>query len=372
MKELGKKVGKQAKEEDQKRREEERERQARQHSYDYWRVLHAVYLELNRTLGWEDDQGYEARELYSELDREDYPEEERELVRRFEEWAWDASSDGLELSKILNLDSRTKNWLKRNCENWPRWLHKAQNAIRISDTLERQINYRLAQIILDLLQSNFLGLYGEIEGVCAEDEASYEAIYRTFILEKIPYTDNDSRFPKVKRQALQRMRAELDEAKGYLDTLEPAKPKRFPFKWITENRAIMANLSRKGNRHMLKIYELLMDQRMSFTTTRDKLDGMVENQHAPVPVQPNHDLIKRETGLKANTQVGDYLREMAYQGIIERYGLDGERGQMLYQIGDWKQGNARFPRPVYWLKDTPEMRRALREFWTNRPRQSGQ
>jgi len=37
-------------------------------------------------------------------------------------------------------------------------------------------------------------------------------------------------------------------------------------------------------------------------------------------------------------------------------------GQVIFSIGTWVQGKSKFPKPVYFLKNTPEMVRALATF----------
>ena len=349
-------------------KKQRREACERQYPDNYWKILCAVDADLRRVFennrtGW----GYEEQEYYQSLGKDQYPDTEKELVQLFEQFMGDSDS-GLDLQRFFNLHDKTKAWLRKRCNNWKRHQDRAKKALAISGTTTRQLHTRLAQLTLEILNERFYDLKREICHLLGieDNELDLETTWRIFFLQGPPYTNNDKRYIKVRKEALKAKRKELEEEHKYLDRLEPTLTRAFPWKWIQENQSIMENLSRKGNRHFLKMYDMLMEQRIRFSDSTYYFDTYIhEDDLLPVLVKPIFPLIEKETGCDTNT-VRRYIREMAYQGIIRRFVKDGERGQVIFEIGRWIKGNAAFPKPVWFLKNTPEIRQALKDFDANR------
>jgi hypothetical protein len=116
----------------------------------------------------------------------------------------------------------------------------------------------------------------------------------------------------------------------------------------------MGNLNEKGNRHFLGLYKMLMEKRI-----KNAEEG------TPVLVKPDYDLIELRLGLRRQ-DAWRHLREMCRLGIIKKANMDGERGEMIYQIGTYEQEKSKFPKPTYWVQNTPDMVKALTEFDANR------
>lgn len=76
----------------------------------------------------------------------------------------------------------------------------------------------------------------------------------------------------------------------------------------------------------------------------------------------NFEKMEEVIGLKSDP-LRKHLQELERIGVLKNLGKDGPRGQLIYALGYWLPvPNKPFPRPVYFLKDTPQMKIALRDF----------
>lgn len=78
----------------------------------------------------------------------------------------------------------------------------------------------------------------------------------------------------------------------------------------------------------------------------------------------NLDFVKMGNALELKPDpLRKHLQEMERIGILKKFGKDGPRGQLIYALGYWLPvPNSPISRPVYFLKDTDDMRKALRDF----------
>jgi hypothetical protein len=207
----------------------------------------------------------------------------------------------------------------------------------------------LGAILLELAQADtkFCDLYH------AEDWDEFEA-HDIFLNQQTPFLTRDSRFIKIRNKGISLFQSESRHYCTQLERHRLKNKREFPPMWIKTNKGIWINLNKKKNRHFLSLYEILMDSRI---TPGEKAN--------PVLVKPDYDLIEQKLKIMKK-QVDCYLREMQRWEIIKRDHREGEGGPWFYSLGIWMQGKNRTPRPIYFLKETPEMKHALIHFDASR------
>ena len=250
------------------------------------------------------------------------------------------------IRKVVNTDDEWgSTWIEDQLDTWNNCIGKTKAAAQISVTVNVLVYHRLAEILLELVKGN--------AKVCDTFRPDWEwhEIIEMFFLKAWPYTDRDTCFRKIRNKAIEIVSNVLffvlDQ---YLPGLKVKTERRFPYNWMTSNKKILRSLNKKGNRHFIGLYKILMEERMG-----PAKDG------GSVLVKPNYDLIEKRIGLESR-YVRRYLREMCHAGILKKQHKDGKCGQMVYEIGKWVQGRSRFPKPVYFLKNTPSMMNTLNTF----------
>jgi hypothetical protein len=282
----------------------------------------------------------------------DESELESDIVEVVQDWLREADEDAL--PRILRLDKRTRRWLSDRIEGWKGLEQRALQVSPVPGRILRAVNSVLCEFICEQLEHhNNLDFWETY----FDEGPEVETVWETFFGDEWANDRaQDTRFKKLRNKAVQELRQALPDLAKYLDSLEIKDKRGWPPKWMGQ-KGIRANLKRKGNRHFVELYGMLREDRKK---AGDAQDG------DPVLVKPDFEAIGRRTGL-SQRQVNRYLAEMARWGIVEKKGRDGERGQMLYSMGYWAKGRSKFPRPVYWLKNTPRMVEALKRFDTNYP-----
>lgn len=162
--------------------------------------------------------------------------------------------------------------------------------------------------------------------------------------------NSDARFLKARNKAIQQFRDELPRLDLLLSRSRMKSTREFPPIWIKSNKGIMRNLNKRGNQHFLPLYEILMESRIK-----------QNEKGTPVMVLPDYALIEKKTGLKRKYAYR-YIREMCRWEIIKKDHREGRTGPVVYSLGQWMPGKGKTPRPIYFLKETPKMKKALIEF----------
>jgi len=124
-----------------------------------------------------------------------------------------------------------------------------------------------------------------------------------------------------------------------------------------------------------EVYRLLWKTTIPFKQTskqmeRYGIDLIKEENSAGVKVERyavlvivNHSRMNRELGLSAKSNTGQkYIKEFCRAGILKEVGKRGRRRQKIYAIDVWVTFGIDTFRRNPFLKDTPAMRKALREF----------
>ncbi len=324
-----------------------------------FKALCAVAHDCNKTL-WREIHfcfGYEQEE-----DPGSFREEIIECVQ-----AWILEhlySD--KIGRILDLDQKTRRWLSNNgVAYWHDALCLAKKPTGlIPKTLANAAKVAVCESIIEQICS--LGNGDLQEMLFGDERPTIKDIQEVFFVQYAEFSE-DIRFKKLRNKAIQDVRKAVEHLPKLLDQLEVKDKRSFPPKWIKGSKAIMDNLKKKGNRHFLELYWLLKEGRVRHTGTIEltqKRRWKGEGGKLPVLSKADYHQAKKETGLEAQ-QVRRYLQEMVRHGIVKKMGKDGVGGQVVYSLGYWAKGYAKFPRPVFYLKQTQKMKEALRNFDAN-------
>lgn len=174
-------------------------------------------------------------------------------------------------------------------------------------------------------------------------------------------------YVEVKQEALDDLRRECKEDLRYR---EPWKP----LKWMYNDPDIAHILD---TTKFTKVYRLLLDNTLprkkclllmerygvGYIIERNTKTGVAQ-QRVPVLLKVlDYSRMNRELGLSEGSRtIYKYIREFCERSILRDVGKRGERGQKILAIGTWvPSGINKFRRNPF-LKDTPEMRKALRKF----------
>ena len=145
-----------------------------------------------------------------------------------------------------------------------------------------------------------------------------------------------------------------------------------PLKWMLGDPVIAQMLVRT---RFAEVYGLLWKNTVPLKKTSELMErygiGSIKDvsgegrevERYPVLVIVNHGRMNRELRLSAKSNtVQKYIKEFCRAGILKVVGKRGRHGQKIYAIGTWVPFRIdRFRRKPF-LKDTLEMRKALREF----------
>jgi hypothetical protein len=136
-----------------------------------------------------------------------------------------------------------------------------------------------------------------------------------------------------------------------------SKPKpKFGFhsEWFRKDKLIMKNLSRKKNKHLFRIGEIIQDSHIQ--------QG---NKDEPVLSEIPYEKIQQELGISI-LNIKHYLRAMERWELIKKTNhRTKERGAFLWSLGTWLEvqtRNGTRRRPLYFVMQSPEVKRKLREF----------
>lgn len=145
-----------------------------------------------------------------------------------------------------------------------------------------------------------------------------------------------------------------------------------PLKWMLSDSTIAQVLARTK---FAEVYGLLWKTTVPFKQTsklmeRYGIDLIKEENSKGVKVERyavlvivNHSRMNRELGLSAKSNTGQkYIKEFCRAGILREVGKRGRHGQKIYSIGTWVPFDIDSFRRKPFLKDTPSVREALREF----------
>ena len=229
-----------------------------------------------------------------------------------------------------------------------------------------------AQRLVQLIDKIGKGLVPELTGkemrqaICQLFFEDHEGIMLKGGLKEIPPNSgvykNAFQFKKIRNMAIAGVQKEL---KSRIKFLEKYKLNRFPLKWMQNDSLISANMSKKGNRLFYPVFESLTEHKMPYSESRGFHSAHVSIDSPtvanPIIVHVSQKQLANRFDSDTATMNRIFL-EMALYGIIQPYkGLNG-KSQSFYVIGRWSHVRNKKPRPIYFLKDSPKMRRALRCF----------
>jgi len=157
---------------------------------------------------------------------------------------------------------------------------------------------------------------------------------------------------------------------------------RFPLGWMENQVKIMANMERKGNRLFFPLINALckiaLDKKKSEKVMREiniqpmevvtmnkktKDETIRKRPYVLLPPLTNNIIVGLAESLGVSVDpVYRTIREMTRRGIIKKVGRVGKGGGRLYAVGLWTPFKEGKFRAAYFLKNSPEMRQALREF----------
>ncbi|WP_320045163.1 hypothetical protein [uncultured Desulfobacter sp.] len=229
-----------------------------------------------------------------------------------------------------------------------------------------------AQRLVQLIDKIGKGLVPELTGkelrqaICQLFFEDHEGLMLKGGLKEIPpgagVYKNTWQFKKIRNMALNKFQQEL---KSRIKFLEKYKINRFPLKWMQNDSLIAANMSKKGNRLFYPIYEHLVEHRMPFAESRgfNNANISVDSPQVTNPIIVHAS--QKQMAVRFNsdsTTLNRIFQEMVLYGILLPYKGRNGKTQSYYVIGRWSHVRNKNPRPIYFLKDSPKMRRALRNF----------
>jgi len=142
----------------------------------------------------------------------------------------------------------------------------------------------------------------------------------------------------------------------------------WPTKWILNSVTIMRNLELKKNRWFFPLMNYLCESRLDPTRSRKvanhigvggyNVDGKVRDY--VILQRPNRKKIADKVGM-SQTVLKRYLKELVHWGILKDLGKYGSNQPKVYAIGYYQSFNLGV-KPIWFLKESPEMKKALREF----------
>jgi len=134
--------------------------------------------------------------------------------------------------------------------------------------------------------------------------------------------------------------------------------------WIRDNGKIRANLSKRRNCGLLPMMEFLAETQIPFLLSRRyrkiEIEGKMEYR---VLVRPDIPGISKRIN-RAESQVIKYITGAVRAGFLRRFGTKHRGSFLVLGYHDFYKDKEGQPKrcPIYFLKDTPEIREALRTF----------
>jgi hypothetical protein len=189
--------------------------------------------------------------------------------------------------------------------------------------------------------------------------------------------EDEEKRPKMRREAVrfyvEGKKSALDDwYEKYEEELRFREPWG-PLKWMTNDPAIkhMLNTTKFGDVYRLlwkstmprKKTLLLMERYgVPYIKEINKKKGVVEERVPVLLEELDLGRMNRELRFSARSHtVYKYVRQFCRAGILREVGKRGERGRRIYAMGAWVPFSIDSFRRKPFLKDTPEMRKALRK-----------
>lgn len=191
--------------------------------------------------------------------------------------------------------------------------------------------------------------------------------------------DNDSAV-KTREKILSSIGNQLSEyVEAFHNTFSVVKKENkslWPTAWMENDKKIKVMMEKRT--HFIPLMNYLCSCQLGY---QDAEELMQRRGIEPYQAEMNNDDKKRTVdriyvllqkldfekmeeviGLKPDP-LRKHLQELEKIGVLKNLGKDGPRGQLIYALGYWLPvPNKPFPRPVYFLKDTPQIKKALRDF----------
>lgn len=315
-----------------------------------------IYKELKKVGGIELD-GYDLDGLYRDCDEGHLSRCRSAIINGFREWMREEETDDTQKVKIHQLSDKAKRWLKENVLGWSEFYQKARQIKAplpndIKHYLKHLLGYRAVPTIsqIEIYQPNF-------ENHQPTSQQAFQLIF-----EPEPILEDDYKLKRIRKKLLRELKEQLVLAPIWLDQEFEEKTGGWPTAWMRRDKRIMDNLNQKGNRRFFELVSFLFQSgsymRSPVSEQLASERGWESNLVLLIP-----DYRKIEAKLSISKQIArKYLQEMARWGMIQKLGKTDKNGQAVYAIGRWVKGGSAFPKPVFYLKDTKEMRDALRAF----------
>lgn len=289
------------------------------------------------------------------------------------DFAWrlslsDEVEDPVLISKIKALPDLTHKFLKQHVPDW--WSFKRG--------IEKRIPYVPLNTALNRLAKVWKALASDAEYKCtwnmndsATEGCNTDDLYEAFAC----LIENGS--TAQKREVLE---SHIILVSDYLEGLRNSvaaelggkkkkdKDKLWPTDWMKKDKKIMEMLQKHQHFAQLMIY--LCTHHFNY---KESQMGMQQREIAPyqtgdkkdktyILLQLDMGKMEKEVGLSAKP-LYKYIQELVRIGAMKKLAKDGPRGQYIYALGYWSPvPGETYHRTVWFLKNTPAMRKSLREF----------
>ena len=171
---------------------------------------------------------------------------------------------------------------------------------------------------------------------------------------------------KILKQALDACKQINNDENKEFSSMVPKNTVKYPLGWMEKDKQITDTMAKKGNRFFYDILNYLDNNKIVYDESID----IIESKGWPtdaILVEINRETIGEKFKIHIRV-VGLYLQAMEKAGIIKLLGRQdgyGGRGDNIYQIGKWLQNSLKHrPKPISFLKKSPEFQQALRTFKT--------
>jgi len=222
-------------------------------------------------------------------------------------------------------------------------------------------------------------LWAEVTEFCGNDVSPDNVVdLFTDMAAKEGAQHQDTRWSKTLNKALQDTRRDLERQQRQLQAAQRPKRQAWPPKWMTDNRGIMDNLARQGNRYLLTVYEGLYENGRwqvaevqaamrwgkGFPAKAQRGEG---KEYWPILATVPFEAIRRRIREGFETHVSDAtiranVYALAAGGLIANTGKrSGQRGPRIWMMGWWAQSpRQQYPNRQLFVQNSPAVRDALR------------
>ncbi len=320
-----------------------------------------VYLanickELQKTCGREllPEGAYDLSGLYTDCDEGHLKDCHSAIVNGLQEWM-EQETDDAQKAKVLQLSERTKRWVKENVPGWGEFIWEVrQNKAPLPNDIKHYLRHLLG-VRAGLKISELLEEYGEV--------SQEEALQLVFTNNES--SEQDYRLRRIRKSLLKELSEQLKSppVESWIKREFPEeKLDTWPMAWMRRDKRIMENMERKGSQYFFPLINHLF-QKGSYMGTVPGRQLTEERgwESNLVLLMPDYGEIERKLGIPVQI-ARKYLQEMGRWKIVRKLGKAHERGRLVYAIGKWVKGKNSFPSPKLYLKNTGEMRDALRAF----------